>query len=186
MQEYSQTQHVLVRFSDKWAPPEGTIAAHQKVFTTHGHVWVAEFGRGIGQSRITTIQNQIESGTPTYLALLASAGHQVSSQTAVGAAFLIDRVQPGKPDNGDYGIPNYYSHFPLPSVTWFRATTCIPLQRELVEGMRVPRSATSAMMTLKLSMAGAFHLRISNAVLDQLGHISAAFNEDGAEPENSS
>lgn len=173
MQAYSETQHILVRFGDKWAPSEGTIAAHQKVLMTRGHVWVAKFGRSIGQSRIISIQKQIESGSPTFLMLLASAGQQVSSQSAVGAAFRIDRVQSVRPEDGDLGIPSYYNHFPLPSRTWFRATTCIPLQLKHVEGMRVPGSSTSAMGTLALSMAGAFRLRISNSVLEELGQTSA-------------
>lgn len=163
MRESSDPEHFLVRFSDKWAPDDGTIMEHQKVLAEQGYVWIAKFGRSIGLSRIRALHKQIESGQPTFLVLL-STSRQSPSQPR-GAAFQITRVQPASPSVGDPGVPAYYSNFPLRATTWFRASTCIPLQSRQLKEMRVPGSLNEIRETLASSMAGAFRLKLSNSVL---------------------
>ena len=152
--------------------PSGGNARSREYLAAQGYVWVAKFGRSIGLSRILALQKQIESGRPTFLVLLTSS-RKSTSQTR-GAAFQIRQVVPGSPLSGDPGVPPYYSKFPLPATTWFRATKCIPLQATHLEGMRVPGSTMAIMETLATSMAGAFRLRVSNSVLNALEQIETS------------
>ena len=160
-----EVEHLLVRFSDKWAPSDGTIATHQRVLANLGHVWIAKFGRTVGLSRIRALQKQIDSGVPTFLVLLTSTRKFSTPSSPFGAAFRIDRAQAEGPSRDDPGVPKYYARFPLPARTWFRATTCIQLQRSQLDGIRVRGSPSRVMETLTYSMAGAFRLRITAPVL---------------------
>jgi len=168
-----QTEHCLVRFNERWAPAEGTIAAHQTVLSDYGHVWVAKFGQGLSDLRIRGLQRQIDSGLVTFLVLLTGAGRRRETAMPRGAAFRLTQIQALRPRREDSASPSYYNSFPLPIGTWFRAIDCVVLMPSHLEGLYVPGSSNQvATATLAMSMAGQFRLRISEKVFADLASLS--------------
>ncbi len=101
--ETNFSKHVLMRYSDRLAPPEGTIIAHNQVTKTHGYVWMGKFGRPIAQSTIDILNEQIKNHMPTYLFLAQTSGKEYT----VTAGELAETSRSLNP-NESSKVPKYY------------------------------------------------------------------------------
>lgn len=49
---------IALRFSEKFAPPEGTIAAHQALIDEKGYVWYGKLGSALSAKTVALIIEQ--------------------------------------------------------------------------------------------------------------------------------
>lgn len=49
---------IALRFAEKFAPPEGTIGAHQKIIDEKGFVWYGKMGSVVSDANISKVLDQ--------------------------------------------------------------------------------------------------------------------------------
>lgn len=64
------TYHIILKYSDSGAAPEGTVKSHEKILEKEGEVWLGKFGRKLGRLTAEKLQSQIAKNIPTYLYLV--------------------------------------------------------------------------------------------------------------------
>ena len=55
---------IALRFSDNYAPIEGTIFHHQKIIAEEGYVWFGKFGSNVSKK---IIEEQLKCDDPKFL-----------------------------------------------------------------------------------------------------------------------
>lgn len=98
---------VALRFAEHFAPPEGTISAHEEIIEKRGFVWYGKMGTPLSNKIITTIKEQ---ESPRIL-LIHSGG--LERYWA-----YIDDISREKPDKSEY--PDYYHDKSNNFKTWFK------------------------------------------------------------------
>lgn len=100
---------IAFRYTEKFAPDEGTIKAHQKFIDDNGFVWYGKMGNPVSDSNIDKVMSQenprillIQSGgTDRYWACISS-------------------IRKEQPVDRDY--PEYYRNLEAKFRTWFCIT----------------------------------------------------------------
>lgn len=98
---------IALRFAEYFAPPEGTIKAHEEVISKVGYVWYGKMGAPLSHKVIETI---LEQDSPKIL-LIHSGG--VERYWA-----YVDNVSREKPEESEY--PDYYHDKSDKFKTWFK------------------------------------------------------------------
>ena len=121
---------VALRFSDKFAPDEGTIIAHENIIKGLGYVWYGKLGLPLSQKAIDYVK-----GNEDLKVLLIHSG-----KTMRYWAHVVE-VLKGEPDID--GIPSYYRDNRDRFKTWFKVIkrVCQRKSRDMpVKGSPVMRS----------------------------------------------
>ena len=100
---------IALRFAEIFAPPEGTIGAHDEVIRRVGYVWYGKMGTPLSQKVIESIMEQ-ES---LRILLIHSGG--IDRYWA-----YIDDISRKKPKEFEY--PDYYHDKADKVKTWFKVT----------------------------------------------------------------
>ena len=133
---------IALRFSDNFAPPEGTIEAHRHIIVRNGFVWYGKLGSRISD-RVT--REVLAEQSPRILLI-----H--SGKTARYWAFItgIQREQPS--DN----IPEYYKDRADDFKTWFRIIHIDEAPKDVLSHCIVPSSGNTLSYASKGSMSPYF------------------------------
>ena len=99
---------IALRFSDNYAPKEGTIKLHQRVIDESNYVWYGKFGNTLSQKNIDILMSQDEKKI-----LLIKSGYP----DRYWAYF--DKIQKEKPID-EKNIPEYYRNDTDKIGCWFR------------------------------------------------------------------
>lgn len=98
---------IALRFAEYFAPPEGTIVAHEEVINRVGYVWYGKMGTPLSHKVVETI---LEQESPRIL-LIHSGG------TERYWAY-VDDISREKPEESKY--PDYYHDKSEKFKTWFK------------------------------------------------------------------
>ena len=98
---------IALRFAEYFAPPEGTIGAHEEVISRVGYVWYGKMGTPLSHKVVETI---LEQESPRIL-LIHSGG--IERYWA-----YIDDISREKPEKSKY--PDYYHDKSDKFKTWFK------------------------------------------------------------------
>lgn len=101
---------VALRFTDKFAPEDGTIENHNKIIKKNGYVWYGKFGNKLSSSTIEELLDQKE----LKILLVQSS----SSNRYWGN---VDKIQYDTPEDIE-NIPEYYRDDRNLIKCWFRVT----------------------------------------------------------------
>jgi len=155
MQKVVSDSHLLVRYSEADAPPEGVVAAHQAILKEKGEVLIGKFGRTISNDKIAIFINQIETGKTTllYLVKKTDKGYQVHQAKLKAITKQIDKMDLML-------VPEYYRKNRFVSV-WFRVTSLTKSKTDILKELTIKSSGFTANSTLPKSFAGVFFVRDS-------------------------
>lgn len=141
------TYYIILRYSDKLAPPPGTIKLHEEVIKKHGSVWLGKFGRRISDQVVDRLKNQIKAQKPTYIFLTQALG----KQKFMIHAGLLENIE-RKIDEQDL-IPQYYHDRSDRISTWFRISRFMKLSPKVLTVLIGRSSGVPIFRTLSQTVA---------------------------------
>ena len=103
----SKEHSVALRFADTFAPPEGTIQAHQDMINKHGYVWYGKLGAAVSNN---VIHNILANESPRILLIHSGKAGRYWA--------YVDKIQYNIPTKEE--IPSYYRDNAEAFRTWFR------------------------------------------------------------------
>lgn len=98
---------IALRFSDNFAPEEGTIAIHRKLIDENGYTWYGKLGAAVSNKVINEL---LDNDSPRILLIHSGRSNRYWA--------YIDRAQHAEPQR--YEIPEYYRDIAGNFKTWFR------------------------------------------------------------------
>lgn len=131
---------IALRFTDRFAPEEGTIKAHQRVIDTYGFVWYGKMGSVVSEA----ILKEITENEKSRILLIHSG--RFDRYWA-----YIDAAQKEKPDR-QY-IPEYYRDNSENFKSWFKVTRFESAPRDILSHCIVPSSGNTLSYTSRHSMS---------------------------------
>ncbi len=131
---------IALRFTDRFAPKEGTIIAHQHIIDEYGFVWYGKMGTAVSN----TVINEIERENNAKILLIHSG--KTDRYWA-----CIDKIQREKPDQKF--IPAYYRENNDNFKTWFRIICFEMAPRDILSKCIVPSSGNTLSYTSRHSMS---------------------------------
>lgn len=134
---------IALRFSDNFAPPEGTIGAHMACIESKGYVWYGKLGSTVSDK---VCKQLIENENPRILLI-----H--SGKSARYWAY-IDKVSKEIPILED--IPEYYREQAGIFHTWFRVKRIVEAEKGVMSVCKVVSSGALLSMTSRSSMSPYF------------------------------
>lgn len=134
---------IALRFSDNFAPSDGTIAEHKKLIDLNGYVWYGKLGSKVSDKVCKQI---MENENPKILLI-----H--SGKTARYWAY-VDKIEKETPAAHD--IPEYYRNQAGIFNTWFRVRNIEEANKNVMSLCKVASSGASLSMTSKSSMSPYF------------------------------
>lgn len=156
---HSSYRTVVLRYGEHISPPEGTIAAHQKVIDELGYVWYGKLGVPLSAQKLERIRSQREDRSMSVFLLtkrdLTLVEVDECSATVAGS---------------DLGaVPSYYRARHEDARTWFRVRRLTNVVAKgaaghlLVESSRRPLSEV-----LSGSVSPMFYVSITSDYLELL------------------
>lgn len=133
---------IAIRFNNNFAPPEGTISAHESILQECGYVWYGKIGKNISNNNI---QNIMES--PQKRILLIN-----TTQKECYWAYINDI----RTDIDVDEIPPYYRDKKKDIGTWFRIMKFEKHDLSLLKDMRVISSGKLLSEAIAHSMSPMF------------------------------
>lgn len=143
---------VALRYSDNFAPAEGTIQAHEKIIRTKGYVWYGKLGLPLSMKAINIIMNNSD---PTILLI-----H--SGKTARYWAHVIE-VCKDIPEID--AIPEYYRNNANRFRTWFKSTCIEKAPKDVLSKCNVISSGATLREASKYSMSPFFIIEVGGDLL---------------------
>ncbi len=134
---------IALRFSNNFAPQEGTIGAHEAVITEKGFVWYGKLGSRISNKVKDDI---LESDEPRILLIHSGATGRYWAR--------IDKIQNETPPADE--IPAYYRDRAKDFATWFRVLRFEEAPRNILSQCFVASSGASLSTASRQSMSPYF------------------------------
>ena len=134
---------IALRFGETFSPDCGTIAAHQSIIDTIGHVWYGKLGATLSAK---TIEEMKQSEAPMFLL--------INSGKADRYWVHFKEVSTEKPPAGEY--PAYYGEKAEMMKTWFKVTAFEPAPRDVMSHCFVVSSGNSLSEASRHSMSPYF------------------------------
>ncbi len=130
---------IALRFSNNFAPAEGTIRAHEAMITENGYVWYGKLGSKVSAK----VKDEILSGADPMILLIHSGSFDRYWAH-------IDKIQNETPSA--YEIPAYYSNRAGDFATWFRVRRFEEAPRNILSQCFVASSGASLSTASRHSM----------------------------------
>lgn len=134
---------IALRFADNFAPPEGTIAAHQQMIDKYGFVWYGKLGQAVSAAVLAEV---MKADSPKILLI-----HSGSSQRYWA---YIDSVQREAPPFTL--IPEYYRDRSNDFKCWFRIKSFLTAPSDVMQHYAVVSSRKILSDASRLSMSPYF------------------------------
>lgn len=134
---------VALRYSNSFAPEEGTIQAHQQLIDQNGFVWYGKLGSRISE----TVQNIIMSGKEPKVLLIHSG-------TADRFWAYVKEIQFTVPKAD--GIPEYYRNRAEDFKTWLKVVRFEKAPRDVLSHCIVVSSGKTLSLASRHSMSPYF------------------------------
>ena len=138
---------VALRFSDKFAPDEGTIVEHENVIKRLGYVWYGKLGLPLSQKAISYIKNNDD---PKILLI-----HSGKTSRYWAHVSVITRDEPELE-----GIPHYYRDNREKFKTWFKVTSFEQAPKDIMGKCKVISSGATLGEVSKHSMSPYFIIEV--------------------------
>ena len=134
---------IALRFSNNFAPEEGTIRAHESVISERGYVWYGKLGTKVS----SRAKDDVMANEPPRILLIHSG--------ATGRYWaFIDMINDETPLSEE--IPAYYRDRAKDFPTWFRVLKFEEAPRDILSHCFVASSGTSLSIASRHSMSPYF------------------------------
>lgn len=130
---------ISLRYTDKFAPENGTIGAHNDLLKKNGYVWYGKMGNPISNSVIEKIMDNEE---PRFLL--------IHSGSVERYWIYIDAISKERPDYSDF--PQYYHDISGRFKTWFRVIRIEKAENKVMTKCKVISSGASLSEVSRHSM----------------------------------
>lgn len=134
---------IALRFADNIAPPEGTIAEHEKIIKELGYVWYGKFGTRVSDKNKSAI---LTSDTKRILL--------IHSGTNKRYWFHIETISYETPDLS--AVPEYYRNMAGTIKTWFKVTKIEKAEKGVMAKCTIASSGNPLSAVSKHSMSPYF------------------------------
>lgn len=134
---------ISLRYTDKFAPDNGTIDEHERILKQKGYVWYGKMGAPISQKVSDMLLNNEE---PHFLLIHSGAVERYW--------IYFDKISRERPAYDDF--PNYYHGIADNFKSWFRVTKIIPAEKGVVGKCRVASSGAPLSEASRHSMSPYF------------------------------
>ncbi len=134
---------VALRFSENFAPIDGTIAEHEKLLHDKGHVWYGKLGAALSAKTVLAV---MDNKQPKILL--------INSGKAFRHWAYIDKIQRDTPPLDE--IPEYYRHMAKDFSCWFRVVRFEKAANDVMAKCSVASSGEALSHASKSSMSPYF------------------------------
>ena len=134
---------IALRFSEKFVPPEATIAAHSTLIDKIGHVWYGKLGSALSDKTVSLL---ISNESPRILLIHSGKSSRYWA--------YIDAAQRGTPPLDE--IPSYYRHMAQDFKFWFRVVNIEKAESDVMQKCKVASSGETLTFASKSSMSPYF------------------------------
>ena len=134
---------IALRFSEKFAPSEGTIAAHISLIDEIGHVWYGKLGSVLSDK---TVRLLMSNEQPRILLIRSGKSSRYWA--------YIDAAQRATPPLDE--IPFYYRHMAQDFNFWFRVVRIEKAENDVMQKCKVASSGELLTYASKSSMSPYF------------------------------
>ena len=146
-------QTIALRFADNFAPPEGTIAAHNAIISEKGYTWYGKMGNPLS---IDTIKMVLE--------ILPARVLLIHSGTQKRYWAFVDAISRDYPGDGEY--PAYYSDRSDKVKTWLRVIKFEYAPKDIMSKCTVMSSGAPLSYTSRHSMSPYFRIEVEEDIED--------------------
>lgn len=140
---------IALRFSDSFAPPDGTIKAHEEILAQYGQVWYGKLGSTLASS---TIADVLENDEPRILLIHSGRSERYWA--------FVSAIQKNTPPLEL--IPQYYRENAENFHCWFLITRFELAEKDVMSKCEVPSSKNSLSMVSRYSMSPYFRILWNN------------------------
>ena len=130
---------IALRFSNRFAPPEGTIKAHQAIICDKGFVWYGKLGSNVSKKNVDLLLSQ---DCPRILLIHSGSIERYWA--------YVDEVKFEQPSNDEF--PAYYRNMAEKFKTWFRIIRFEPADKRVISKCTVVSSGASLSEASRASM----------------------------------
>lgn len=134
---------IALRFSEKFAPSEGTIAAHDALIKEIGHVWYGKLGSVLSDKTVGLLMSNDQ---PRILLIHSGKSSRYWA--------YIDAAQRATPPLDE--IPSYYRHMAQDFKFWFRVVDIEKAESDVMQKCKVASSGETLTFASKSSMSPYF------------------------------
>lgn len=134
---------VALRFAEGFAPPEGTIAAHEQVISQMGYVWYGKLGAPLSEKTIAAVMT---NEVPRILLI-----HSGKVDRYWAYVSEIRRIVPNKD-----AIPTYYRDIADTIKCWFKVIRFEKADTDVMSHCTVASSGVPLSLTSRSSMSPYF------------------------------
>ena len=134
---------IALRFSEKFAPSEGTIAAHNALIKEIGHVWYGKLGSVLSDKTVGLLMSNDQ---PRILLIHSGKSSRYWA--------YIDTAQRDIPPVDE--IPSYYRHMAQDFKFWFRVIGIEKAESDVMQKCKVASSGETLTFASKSSMSPYF------------------------------
>ena len=139
---------IALRFSDNFAPPDGTIMEHRRCISEKGYVWYGKLGSAVSDK---VCKELMENDMPRILLIHSGKSFRYWA--------YIDKVQKNTPLLSE--IPEYYREQAGIFRTWFRVLKIEEADKSVMSACTVASSGAPLSMTSRSSMNPYFIIEYS-------------------------
>ena len=140
---------VALRFSENFAPAEGTIAAHQELIDKNGFVWYGKLGMPLSAKVADALMS---NESPRFLLIHSGKSNRYW--------VYVDKVQRETPPRNE--IPQYYREMATDFKFWFRAIKIDRAESDVMSKCKVASSGEPLSYVSRSSMSPYFIIEYSN------------------------
>lgn len=134
---------IALRFSEKFAPSEGTIATHNTLICEEDHVWYGKLGSALSDKTVGLLMSNKQ---PRILLIHSGRSNRYWA--------YIDAVQRCTPPLDE--IPPYYRHMAQDFKFWFRVISFEKAENDVMQKCKVASSGEILTFASKKSMSPYF------------------------------
>lgn len=134
---------VALRFAEGFAPPEGTISAHEQVISQMGYVWYGKLGAPLSEKTISTV---MANDAPMILLIHSGKFDRYWCH--------ISEIRRSTPDKN--AIPAYYRDIADTIKCWFKITRFERASADVMSNCVVASSGVPLTLTSRSSMSPYF------------------------------
>lgn len=138
---------IALRYSEKFAPPEGTIQAHIEVLQKNGYVWYGKIGKTIGDKAVRTL---LSNETPRILLIDSGKTDRYWAK--------ITEVKKEMPECKTF--PKYYEQNLENFKIWFKIIDIQKAQSDVLAHCIVASSGAVLSIASKQSMSPFFMINV--------------------------
>lgn len=134
---------IALRYTDKFAPKNGTIQSHLKIIEKKGYVWYGKMGKRLSSKVIRIL---LANKNPRFLLIHSGSFERYW--------LYIDKITYNQPNYEDF--PEYYHNIANNFNTWFRVLKIELADKKVMTKCRVISSGSVLSMVSRASMSPYF------------------------------